>query len=71
MFGGRAALVAGASRAAGVRGTLIGVPFFIPVAIPISLAGLLAMIPITWVFISVEKPGEETLELEASGLHFG
>jgi hypothetical protein len=63
---GRAALVAAASRAAGVRGTL---KFFIPVAIPVREAGLLViMIPITWVFISVEKPGEETLE---ASLHFG
>ena len=62
---GGATLVAG-TGAAGVRGTLIGVPFFIPVAV-VMLAVITFIILITGVF--VRKPGEETLD--TLGLELG
>ena len=52
MLGGAALVAATAGRAARVRGTLVRVPFFIPVAVVLlaTLAGMLVVILITGIF---------------------
>ena len=52
MLGGAALVAATAGRAARVRGTLVRVPFFIPVAVVLlaTLAGVLVVILIAGIF---------------------